>query len=129
MDGSKCPFRNIRGSMHKSLTFTWISHFGLPEMITSDCEPQFTSSLWLQLCKMLNISHKQTTAYHPELNSAVKRLHRCLKDTLRVCDATATWSKELPIWTQITAEGRHWSFPGCGSFWCTNCLAKYIFAK
>jgi transposase InsO family protein len=42
----------------KALTFTWISRFGVPETITSDHGPQFTSSLWLQLCEMLNISHK-----------------------------------------------------------------------
>ncbi len=45
---------------------------------------------------MLNISHKQTTAYHPESNGAVKRLHRRLKDALRKC-AAATWSEELPF--------------------------------
>jgi transposase InsO family protein len=48
-----------------ALTFTWNSRFGVPEMITSDHGLQFTSSLWLQLCKMLNISQKQTTAFHP----------------------------------------------------------------
>jgi hypothetical protein len=50
----------------KALTFTWISRFGVPETITSDRGPQFTSNLWFQLCELLNISHKQTTAYHPE---------------------------------------------------------------
>jgi hypothetical protein len=40
----------------KLLTFTWISRFGMPETITSDRGTQFTSSLWLQLCEMLNIS-------------------------------------------------------------------------
>jgi hypothetical protein len=44
----------------KALTFTWISHFGAPDMITSDRGPQFTSNLWFQLCEKLNISHKQT---------------------------------------------------------------------
>ncbi len=81
----------------KALTFTWISHFGVPETITSDRGPQFTSNLWFQLCEILNISHKQTTAYPPELNSAVKRLHHCLKDALRACAAAATWSEELPF--------------------------------
>ncbi len=47
----------------KALTFTWISHFRVPETITSDRGPQFTSNRWFQLCEMLNISHKQTTAY------------------------------------------------------------------
>ena len=46
---------------------------------------------------MLNISHKQTTAYHPESNGAVKRLHRRLKDALRARAAAATWSEELPF--------------------------------
>jgi hypothetical protein len=30
----------------KALTFSWMSRFGVPEMITSDCGPQFTSNLW-----------------------------------------------------------------------------------
>jgi hypothetical protein len=46
---------------------------------------------------MLNISHKQTTAYHPESNGAVERLHRRLKDALRARATAATWSEELPF--------------------------------
>jgi hypothetical protein len=37
----------------KALTFIWISRFGVPETITSDHGPQFTSNLWLLLCQML----------------------------------------------------------------------------
>jgi hypothetical protein len=71
--------------------------FGVPETITSDRGPQFTSNLWFKLCEMLHISHKQTTAYHPESNGAVERLHRCLKDALHARAAAATWSEELPF--------------------------------
>jgi transposase InsO family protein len=81
----------------KALTFTWISPFGVPETITSDHGPQFTSNLWFQLCEMFNISHKQTTAYHPESNGAIEKLHRCLKDALSARNAAATWSEELPF--------------------------------
>ncbi len=81
----------------KALTFTWISRFEVPEMIPSYRVPQFTSNLWLQRCKMLNISHKQITAYHPESNGAVKRLHRHLKDALRTRTAAATLFEELPF--------------------------------
>jgi hypothetical protein len=59
--------------------------------------PQFTSNLWSQLCAVLYIAHSQTTAYHPESNSAVKRLHRRLKDALGARAATATWADELPF--------------------------------
>jgi transposase InsO family protein len=95
----------------KALAFTWISPFGLPETITSDRGLQFTSSLWLQLCEMLNISHKQTTAYHPKSNGAVKRLHRHLKDALRARAAMATWSKEL-CFLLLGLTAQPWSFPG-----------------
>jgi hypothetical protein len=58
------------GACAKALT--WISRFGVPETINSGHGPKFTSNLWLQLCEMLNISHWQTTAYHPDLNGAVE---------------------------------------------------------
>jgi hypothetical protein len=81
----------------KALTLTWVSRFGVPETITSDREPQFTFNLWFQLCKMLNISHKQTTAYHPESNDAVERLHHRHKDALCARTTVATWSEGLPF--------------------------------
>jgi hypothetical protein len=46
---------------------------------------------------MLNILHKQTTAYHPESNGAVERLHHRLKYALCARTAVATWSEELPF--------------------------------
>jgi hypothetical protein len=46
---------------------------------------------------MLHISPRQTTAYHPESNGAVKRLHCRLKDALRARAAAVTWSEELPF--------------------------------
>ncbi len=81
----------------KALTFTWISRFGAPKLITSDRGSLLTSNLWFKLCEMLCISHKQTTAYHPESNGAVERLHRRLKDALRARAAAATRSEELPF--------------------------------
>jgi Integrase zinc binding domain/Integrase core domain len=44
----------------------WLSRFGLPSSLTSDRGPQFTSSVWAPLCKLLNISHTLTPAYHPQ---------------------------------------------------------------
>ncbi len=81
----------------KALTFSWISRFGVPETITSDRGPQFTSNLWSQLCSVLNIAHLQTTAYHPESNGAVERLHCRRKVALRARTAAATWAEALPF--------------------------------
>ncbi len=92
------PFSDISAAAcAKVLTFTWISRFGIPETITSDRGPQITSNLWFKLCEMLPISHKQTTAYHPESNGAVERLHRRLKDSLRARAAASPLSEEFPF--------------------------------
>jgi cleavage and polyadenylation specificity factor subunit 1 len=74
----------------------WIQRFGVPDIITSDRGPQFTSSLWASLCSLLSISHTQTTAYHPQSNGLVERFHRRLKDALRARSAGADWFQHLP---------------------------------
>jgi transposase InsO family protein len=74
----------------------WVSRFGVPAVITSDRGAQFTSSLWAALCRLLNIQHNQTTAYHPQSNGMVERFHRCLKDALHARCAAANWVDHLP---------------------------------
>jgi hypothetical protein len=75
----------------------WIQRFGVPDTITSDRGPQFTSSLWAALCSFLAIKHTQTTAYHPQANGLVERFHRRLKDALRARAAGADWFTHLPV--------------------------------
>jgi hypothetical protein len=74
----------------------WIQRFGVPDTITSDRGPQFTSSLWAALCSLLSIKHTQTTAYHPQSNGLVERFHRRLKDALRARAAGADWYLHVP---------------------------------
>jgi hypothetical protein len=78
----------------------WIQRFGVPDVITSDRGPQFTSSLWASLCSLLSISHTQTTAYHPQSNGLVERFHRRLKDALRARAAGSDWFVHLP-WVML----------------------------
>jgi hypothetical protein len=74
----------------------WISRFGVPDTITSDRGPQFTSTVWNSLCLLLQIKHRPTTAYHPQANAMVEHLHCRLKDALRTRGANASWAAELP---------------------------------
>ena len=73
----------------------WICRFGVPDTITSDRGPQFTSNVWNSLCVLLQIKHRPTTAYHPQANGMVERLHRRLKDALRTRGASASWAAEI----------------------------------
>jgi hypothetical protein len=75
----------------------WVQRFGVPSTITSDRGPQFTSSLWSALCKLLSICHVPTTAYHPQANGLVERFHRRLKDALRARMASSDWYAHLPM--------------------------------
>ncbi|GFN96959.1 Pol polyprotein [Plakobranchus ocellatus] len=62
-----------------ALLYHWMARFGVPEDITSDKGRQFTSSLWTQLIHLLGVEANTTTAYHPQANGMVERLHRQLK--------------------------------------------------
>jgi hypothetical protein len=47
---------------------SWVSRFGVPAVLTSDRGVQFSSAVWGELCTTLGISHRLTTAYHPQAN-------------------------------------------------------------
>ena len=79
-----------------ALVHHWIACFGLPDTITSDQGPQFTSSLWASLRSPLNISHQPTTAYPPQSNSLIERFHRRLKDALCSYCIASDWFRHLP---------------------------------
>ena len=74
----------------------WISGFGVPATVTSDRGSQFTSSAWSSFCKSLGIKHVMTTAYHPQSNGMVERMHRRLKAALVARRSSSSWPSELP---------------------------------
>ncbi len=81
---------------HTLLYFLGLPVLGCPPWSLLYHKPQFTSSLRAELCDTLSIVHHQTTAYHPEANGVVERLHHCLKDALRAPAAAATCANEIP---------------------------------
>jgi transposase InsO family protein len=83
-------------SCAKALFSTWISRYGVPDHITSDRGPQFVSEVWAAVCSRLGIEKKLTTAYHPQANGLVERLHRQLKEALRARGAADEWEEHLP---------------------------------
>ena len=82
-----------------ALAHSWISTYGVPETITTDRGSQFTSGIWTQLLQVWGIKHNTTTAYHPQSNGLVERLHRRLKESLiTLCrDEKENWFWKLPM--------------------------------
>jgi cleavage and polyadenylation specificity factor subunit 1 len=80
----------------EALISNWIARFGKPAVITSDRGSQFTSALWANTCHQLGVTHNATTAYHPQSNGMVERVHRHLKEGLKARGADADWPQHLP---------------------------------
>jgi transposase InsO family protein len=83
-------------SCASALIEDWISRFGVPQRITSDRGPQFTSAVWSTLTNRLGIKSHLTSPYHPQANGAVERFHHRLKDFLRARLAGSDWPSHLP---------------------------------
>ena len=76
----------------------WLARFGVPTSMVSDRGAQFTSDLWKELNKLLGINASTTTAYHPQANGMVERLHRHLKASLKArLPENPYWMEELPL--------------------------------
>lgn len=74
----------------------WVARFGCPHTITTDRGQQFQSDLFQRLASLVGAKHCSTTAYHPQSNGMVERLHRQLKASIR-CHNNTQWSEILPL--------------------------------
>jgi transposase InsO family protein len=91
------PLHNMEASKRvDAVIANWVARFGVPATVTTDRGAQFTSTLWKSSCRSLGIKHVLTTAYHPQSNGMVERMHRQLKDALRAHGAGAAWHSHLP---------------------------------
>ena len=91
------PLRSVdAAAVAQAFNLGWVSRFGIPEVIISDRGPQFVSSLWGEMAKSLGTSLHRTTAYHPQSNGMVERLHRQLKASLTARLQGVAWIRQLP---------------------------------
>lgn len=74
----------------------WVSRFGCPQKIHTDRGRQFISKVFNNIAKTIGAQHQQSTAYHPQANGIVERLHRTLKTAL-ISHENQQWTKTLPM--------------------------------
>ena len=75
----------------------WVSQFGVPSIIITDCASQFESHLWKNLMSFLGCKQARTTAYHPQTNGMVERFHRQLKCALKAQTNANSWMDVLSL--------------------------------
>jgi len=75
--------------------------FGIPQVILTDQGSNFLSELFTNVCKLLKIKKLKTTAYHPQTNAALERIHRVLVEYLicYILEDQSDWDKWLPYAT------------------------------
>lgn len=66
----------------RALVEKFITRHGAPKRLLTDQGRNFISSLMKEICRLLRIKKIQTTAYHPEGNGMIERLHRTLNDSI-----------------------------------------------
>lgn len=59
-----------------------VTRHGAPARLVTDQGRNFVSRLFREVCHLLGIRKLQTTAYHPQSNGMVERLHRTLTETM-----------------------------------------------
>jgi hypothetical protein len=73
--------------------------YGPPDSITSDRGPQFISAFWDELCKILGVKLKLSTAYHPQTDGQTEIANQHIAQRLRpfVNHYQDNWSELLPL--------------------------------
>jgi transposase InsO family protein len=73
--------------------------YGIPTENATDQGTNFMSDAFKRICKLFKIEKINTTAYHPESNGALERMHKTLTSYLRCfCDVkTCDWDEWLPF--------------------------------
>ena len=91
------PLQDIEArTVANAYVHNWVARFGVPEQMTSDRGTQFVSELWTAMSKLLGTQLNPTTAYRPQANGLIERLHRTLKASVKARLAGPNWIDELP---------------------------------
>ena len=77
----------------KAFLHNWVYRHGPPRILHSDRGTQFESEIMKLTLQSVGIQRSRTTAYHPQGNSCLERIHRTLKDRLRC--AGKNWLDKL----------------------------------
>ncbi|XP_034567353.1 uncharacterized protein LOC117832370 [Notolabrus celidotus] len=99
------PLRSITTkAVVKALT-RFISIFGIPKVIQSDQGSNFSSKLFAQVLRQLDVRHDQSSAYHAQSQGVLERFHQTLKSMLRkyCVELNQDWEEGLP-WLLLAAR-------------------------
>jgi len=96
---------NARGMAELFLKYIWCRE-GYPDSIVSDRGPQFVSSFWAEICRILGTKVKLSTAFHPQTDGQTEIMNQYIDQRLRpfVSHYQDNWSELIPMmdYAQLT---------------------------
>ena len=104
------PLVNVTAvSVCNALLDSWVTLYGVPDYIHSDNCPQFTSSLFKNMCERLQLTQTRTTPYHPQGNAKAERINRTLEDGLaKYCGENhSTWLSHIQFFMMAYRNAVH----------------------
>nr|XP_004234904.1 uncharacterized protein K02A2.6-like [Solanum lycopersicum] len=74
-----------------------ICRFGVPESIITDNGANLNSHFMREICEQFKITHRNSTAYRPQMNGAIEAANKNIKKILRkMIDKLRGWHEILP---------------------------------
>ena len=79
--------------------------FGIPSVVQSDQGPNFSSHIFGQVLKQLQVKHSQSSAYHAQSQGALEHFHQTLKSLLHAfcTELGRDWEEGL-LWLMLAAR-------------------------
>ncbi|XP_052002459.1 protein NYNRIN-like [Xyrauchen texanus] len=71
-------------SVAKVLVEEWVCRYGVPRSLHSDQGRNFESTLFQELCRLLEINKTRTSPYHPQSDGLIERFNRTLLSMLSI---------------------------------------------
>lgn len=86
-------------TLASTIVRTLVRRHGFPRTITSDRGTQFVGELWSEVCRLVEITKRLSTGYHPQTDGATERLNSSMETYLRtyVCYDQTNWNHLLAM--------------------------------
>ncbi|KAL6459907.1 hypothetical protein MHYP_G00316660 [Metynnis hypsauchen] len=93
------PLRSITAKSVSRAVVHFCSIFGLPKTIQTDQGTNFTSKLFSQVLRQLNVEHRTSSAFHPESHGALEHFHQTLNTRLLTfcVESEKEWDDGIPL--------------------------------
>uniref|UniRef100_A0A8R1EB09 RNA-directed DNA polymerase n=1 Tax=Caenorhabditis japonica TaxID=281687 RepID=A0A8R1EB09_CAEJA len=72
-----------------------VARFGTPKLLVTDQGTNYTSNLFRDMLKTMQVEHRMSTPHHHQANGQVERANQTIETMLRQCEVKNDWDREI----------------------------------